>query len=53
MRINKFIPMSGGMEIMYDWNQFVDGEKEKNKVYSIGYMDVDKGCGEGAFRWYE
>ena len=36
MKINKFIPMSGGMEILYDWDQFVDSEKDKFKVFSIG-----------------
>ena len=53
MKINKLIPMSGGMEIMYDWDQFVDGEKEKYKVFSLGYMDTDKQCSEGAFRWHD
>lgn len=53
MKINKFIPMSGGMEILYDWDQFVDSEKDKFKVFSIGYMDTDKGCAEGAFRWHD
>ena len=53
MRINKFIPMSGGMEITYDWDQFVGGEKDKFKVYSAGYMDTDKQCAEGAFRWHD
>ena len=53
MKINKLVPMSGGMEIMYDWDQFFDAETEKFKVYSVGYMDSDEGCAEGAFRWHD
>ena len=53
MKINKFIPMSGGMEILYDWDQYVDSESDICKTFSIGYMDTDKQDAEGAFRWHD
>jgi len=53
MKINKLIPMSGGMETFEDWDHYFDGDKDKFKVFSLGYMDTDKACAEGAFRWHE
>ena len=52
MRINRLAPMCGGMEIQYDWDQYIP-ETDKQRVYSLGYMDTDRSCSEGAFRWHD
>lgn len=52
MKISKFIPMSGGMEIFYDWTHYVSGEQDKEKLYELGYMENSNGCSEGMFKWH-
>ena len=53
LRLNKLVLLGGGLEIFYDWVNFVSGEaeKEKEKLYSLGYMENARGCAEGLFRW--
>ena len=53
MKLNRIVPMGGGMEIFYDWTDYVGGEADKEKLYSLGYMENAHGCAEGLFRWHE
>ena len=53
MKLNRLAPMGGGMEIFYDWTHYVNGEQEKEKLYSLGYMENAHPCAEGLFRWHD
>ena len=51
MRLNKLVVMGGGLEIFYGWPQYVSGERDKERLYSLGYMENAHACAEGLFRW--
>ncbi len=53
LRISRLSPMSGALEIFYDWTRFVGGEADKEKLYSLGYMENSRACAEGMFRWHD
>ncbi|MBQ6023192.1 MAG: alpha-galactosidase [Clostridia bacterium] len=53
MKLGGIVPMGGGLEIFYDWVNFVHGEGEKEKLYSLGYMENSHACAEGLFRWHD
>lgn len=53
VRLNRIVPICGGLEIFYDWPSFADGEKDGGGIYSLGYMANPHFCCEGDFRFKE
>ena len=53
MKLGRLVLMGGGMELFHGWTDYVNGERDKEKLYSLGYMENAHGCAEGLFRWHD
>ena len=53
MNISMLSPMCGGLEVLPEWDEYLEGTPAPEKLYSLGYMESSKWGQEGLFRWHE
>ncbi len=51
MNLSGMSPICGGIEAIDNWQDYVKGGPDPEKIYSLGYMDNATWGREGAFRW--
>lgn len=53
INLSGLAPISGGVEIIEDWKEYMQGAPMREKIYSLGYMDCSTWGHEGYFSWHD